>query len=230
VALDLVITAVARQGQGMCLTGVSEGSHIRLIAPTPDGTFYPRDFRFVTPVFPRPFDRIQVEAPWLDSRAGRPENRIVAERPWRLVERAHTGLVLPVFEGPELFGDRTSAVRSSDHSLVCIGADAIRIVVLRSSRIRLRVAFRFQGHDYDLPFLDRHWSEFAWRRPPGTYTLEQIGCRGHSGVHLIVGLGEPFRGWMYKLVLGILPVLKSHKRSTWCPPQSRSRSASNSIT
>ncbi|MBM3785994.1 MAG: hypothetical protein FJW30_16665 [Acidobacteria bacterium] len=205
-ALDLVVAAVARQGQGLSLIGVHGGEYIRLVAPTPDGILYQRDLRFAYPVVPRPYDRIRVSAPWLDNRPGQPESRVVGGEAWQLLERPCCQANFPLHSEPSLFGDTHGAVRASESSIQCIEPSDVQLHFIERTVPKARVTFRHRGHVYDLPLLDVHWREAVLRKWPGSFGLEEVGCRAPFGLRFIAGLGEPWKGWRYKMVLGIVPL------------------------
>jgi hypothetical protein len=78
--------------------------------------------------------------------------------------------------------------------------------VSKRERYRTRLRFRHEGTAYDLPLTDERAADALRRKGEGAYTLERIGCRAPHGLRLLVSLGEPFHGWRYKLVAGILPL------------------------
>jgi len=166
---------------------------------------------------PRPFDFIRVEAPWADSRPSQPENRIVDGTEWELLERpASRQNILhlertPVAKGP-IFSTLGRAVRAGGFetgaSILYVEPQETQAVYSwDASKERYRSRLRFQSCEvnYDLPLTDHYFNQVLRQRGEGIYRLDQLGCRAPHGLRLIVTLGEPFHGWCYKMVSGILP-------------------------
>jgi hypothetical protein len=206
--------SVARRADGRSIIGLSESGFVRLVAPTPTGILYASHYRISDSVAPRPWDLIQVDAPWADNRPAQPENRIVNHAAWQLLERPVSPINLPAFPAPPtepLFGAATRALPVQRlpvrRSILCIEPQEVEACChWRHSEERLvtRLRFDWLGARYDLPLLDARWSEVLAKPGERVCTLEQLGCRPHHGLRLIVSLGEPFHGWCYKLISGIL--------------------------
>lgn len=146
-----------------------------------------------------------------------PENWFIDSMPWQLVERPgdYKPLLESVDAGPELLGSRTdrsisaqfetspalgslSIVRpDSDHVLWTIGLDD-------AFRGRFRAAFALAGQRYDLSVTDPIWRDKLFRLGEGTYLNSDLGVRAGSPVYLVVSMGEPFRGFCYKLVASVI--------------------------
>jgi hypothetical protein len=222
-ALDLVVVSVSRRADGLSLIGYGAAvperyGFVRLVAPTPNGVLYPEQHRMHEAAEPRPFDLVRVEAPWADSRPTQPENRVVNGSEWELLERPASRPNLtrleraPVTGGP-LFGTSGPAVRATGfnltESIVYVNPqDTIAVCDWdeRKEKYRARLNFMVSGTRYDLPLTDWRFSKVLRRRGEGNYSLDQLGCRAAHGLRLVVTLGEPFHGWCYKMVSGILPL------------------------
>lgn len=220
--LELVIISVSRRGDGVSLIGygaVVPGQYgfVRLVAPTPNGILYPDQHRIGEIAEPRPYDLLRVEAPWADSRPTQPENRVVDDSEWTLLERPASRPHLlrlertAVSRGP-LFGTTARAVLvtrvSQTESILYIEPQDVEAICGwdgSKERYRTRLRFTNGGDLYDLPLTDRHYSQVLLRRGEGVYSLNELGCRAPSGLRLVVTLGEPFHGWCYKMVAGVLP-------------------------
>jgi hypothetical protein len=188
-----------------------------LVSPTPGGILYPEHHRIHEVAEPRPFDLIRVEAPWADSRPAQPENRVVDDTPWQLLERpASRPNLLRLERTPTsselLFGTPGRAVRATGFGvpasiLYVDPRDTQAVYDWDSAKGKYRARMRFEcgSTRYDLPLTDWHYSNVLRSRGEGVYTLDQLGCRAPHGVRLLVTLGEPFHGWCYKMVSGILP-------------------------
>lgn len=220
--LDIVVAGVSRWADGRSLIGFGSAmpgqyGFIRLVAPTPSGVLYPEHHRLEGAAEPRPFDLIRVEAPWADSRPGQPENRVVDDTPWELLERPASRPRLagleqtPVWDGP-LFGTSGRSVRATAFNLgpsilYLVPRDIEAVCDWDSEKERYRARLRFSSGRtrYDLPLTDWRYARVLRDKGEGVYTLDQLGCRAPHGLRLLVTLGEPFHGWRYKMVSGILP-------------------------
>lgn len=220
--LDIVVVGISRRADGRSLIGYGaanpgQDGFIRLVAPTPSGVLYPEHHRMEGTAEPRPFDLIRVEAPWADSRPSQPENRVVDDTPWELLERPASRPRLarleqtPVWHGP-LFGTSGQSVRASDCDssgsiLYLDPRDVEAVCDWDSGKERYRARLRFSSGRirYDLPLTDWRYAQVLREKGEGIYTLDRLGCRAPHGLRLLVTLGEPFHGWCYKLVSGILP-------------------------
>ena len=220
--MDLLIVGVTRRGDGRSFIGfgsVGPGrtGFVRLVAPTPSGVLYPQEYQTYGVWEPRRWDLVRVEAPWADSRPMQPENRILDRTPWELLERPASARWLgelerhPVARGA-LLGTRGRAVREASVQMAgsveyVEPADVTAVCEWdpQRERYRARLHFSLDGERYDLALSDCFYSPVIARKPEATYTLEQVGCRAPHGLRLLISLGEPFHGWCYKTVAGILP-------------------------
>jgi len=221
-SLELLVAGVSRRADGRSLIGygaVIPGvwGFVRLVAPTPSGVLYPEHHRMGEQVEPRPFDLIRVESPWADSRPEQPENRVVDDTPWELLERPASRRYIerveqaPVAAGP-LFGTTGHSVRArggeNDASILYIEPEEV-VSICRwdgaKERFLTRLRFIAGGESYELPLTDWHYSAIRRARGEGECGLDRLGCRAPHGVRLLVTLGEPFHGWRYKMVESILP-------------------------
>lgn len=215
--VDVLVAAVARRGDGQSVLGFTTNGFVRLLAPTPSGILYPEHTRLGRSTDPVPCDLIRVEAPWADKRPGQPENRIIDGTPWQLLERPASRAHLALLERAPgerglLFGTRGRAVREGatgeSPSILYVEPDSARAVRAwdpSKERYRSRLRFAAGGIRYDLPLADRHYNAVLMRHGEGEYTLDALGCRAPHGLRIVVELGEPFQGWCYKSVAGILP-------------------------
>ena len=220
--MDLLIVGVTRRGDGRSYIGfgtVGPGrtGFVRLVAPTPTGVLYPQEYQLQGILEPRRWDLIRVEAPWADSRPMQPENRILDRTPWELLERPASAPWMreleryPVARGM-LLGTRGRAVRASNvqaaGSIAYVEPADVKAVCEwdpQRERYRSRLHFALDGERYDLALSDCAYSSVICRMPEAAYTLEQVGCRSPHGLRLLISLTEPFHGWCYKTVAGILP-------------------------
>ena len=220
--LDIVVVSVSRRADGCSLIGYGAAvpgkyGFVRLVAATPSGVLYLEGHRMGGMAEPRPFDLIRVEAPWADSRPAQPENRVVDDTEWELLERPASRPQLvrlertPVSNGP-LFGTAGRAIRAADFDLEASilyvepqDTEAVCEWDGAKEKYRGRLRFTSGGNRYDLPLTDWRFARILLGRGEGVYTLSQLGCRAPHGIRLVVTLGEPFHGWCYKMAAGILP-------------------------
>ncbi len=220
--LDIVVVSLSRRADGWSLIGHGAAipgryGFVRLVAPVPSGVLYPEQHRLDGMAEPRPYDLIRVDAPWADSRPAQPENRVVDDTEWELVERPASRPHLvrlertPVSNGP-LFGSSGRSIRATGFGG---GASILYVEPFETEaayewdpareKYRARLRFRSGETNYDLPLTDCHYSQILRKRGEGVFTLSQLGCRAPHGLRLVVTLGEPFHGWCYKMVSGVLP-------------------------
>lgn len=220
--LDLLVVGVSRRADGRSLIGygaLASGNwgFVRLVAPTPSGVLYPESHQMGEAVEPRPFDLIRVEAPWADSRPHQPENRVVDDTPWELLERPASRPwqerleKLPADSGP-LFGTDGRSIRAvggaSGSSILYVSPERPRALCQwdpMKEKYLARIRFHVGTSRYELPLTDLRYSSILRTRPEGEYDLEQLSCRAPHGLRLLVTLGEPFHGWRFKMVESILP-------------------------
>lgn len=215
--IDLMVVSLSRRRAGYSVIGFDGERFVRLVAPTPDGILYPDQCRIADLFLPGLWDRIRVEAPWRDSRPHQPENVVVDDRPWQLLERPASRPYLAALEGlapaaGPLFGTGTGSVRASDApegaSILYVEPEAVCAVChwdAARERYQSRIRFRSGGIEYNLPLTDRRFGINFHRLGEGSHALEAAGCRSPHGLRLIVTLGEAFHGRRYKLVESILP-------------------------
>lgn len=220
--MDLLVVGVTRRGDGRSYIGfgpVGPGrtGFVRLVAPTPTGVLYPQEYQLQGVLEPRKWDLIRVGAPWADSRPMQPENRILDRTPWELLERPASLPWLRELEGQQvarglLLGTPGRAVRAANgpasSSIVYVEPEEVLAVCEwddHRERYRARLRFSLDENRYDLALSDLVYAPSVCRKPEGTYVLERIGCRAPHGLRLLISLTEPFRGWCYKTVAGILP-------------------------
>ncbi len=163
--MTLTVVAVSRQNHGFSVIGYSGGKFVRLINPTPDGILSPRSFRIHGVQQPRVWDLLDLEAPFADGRPAQPENRILNDRAWRLLQRPANDWRLPVSDQPELFGSRGASVRvpltTLEASILCIEPDSMEVVCAwREDRekYQARMQFTYSGSAYNLPLTDATWA------------------------------------------------------------------------
>ena len=219
--MDLLIVGVTRLGDGRSylgfhIRGPREAGFVRLVAPTPSGILYPQQYQLHGGGEPRRWDLVRVEAPWADSRPMQPENRIVNRTAWELLERPASARWTRALEAQPvsrgwLLGTRGRAVWAAGAGISGsisyvepARAEAVCQWDPQRERYRARMQFLLDGEEYDLPLSDLVYAQALCRMPEGRYRLEQIGCRAPHGLRLLISLQEPFHGWCYKTVAGIL--------------------------
>ena len=219
--LDLLVVGVSRLAEGISLIGAGADiadrfRFIRLVAPTPSGVLQPQHHRLKDQTEPRPFDLIRVEAPWADNRLTQPENRVLNDDPWELLERPASRPHLQRLErmplqAGALFDTPGPSLRPGAAEPASIAyvepVDPIAVCDWSAARERYRTRFHFTsgGIRYDLPFTDLHYSQVLRARGEGSYSLATLGCRAPHGLRILVTLGEPFRGFCYKMVSALVP-------------------------
>ena len=146
------------------------------------------------------------------------ENWYVSNDSWRLKARPGNGPMLTSFldHGPSLLGgtsDRVSLAELHDldlqPSLCLIQPDNNHVMWLSTMSFRgypqVRALFRVSNNTYNLSVTDSLWEARVPGRE-GAYSSSELGVPQSASIFLTVSLGEPFNGFCYKLVAGVLVV------------------------
>ncbi|MBC7807655.1 MAG: hypothetical protein H7145_16095 [Akkermansiaceae bacterium] len=203
------------------------GQWLRPVGMTDEGELYPTQYRLSDCSEPEPWDIIEVPLYETVSRKPHhPEDRKIAGTPWGLIERGSpTRTLLRTLEnvcasGPDLFGctgKRTlpAAIpkQKNPASLTLIRPAETRIKVEPNPQYltigelpshRYRVRFFLNGALYELPLTDTRFKKRLRYFDTGYYTLSEVGLPPGKIPYLVCSLGEPYKGYCYKLVATVL--------------------------
>lgn len=151
-----------------------------------------------------------------------PENFLIEETEWQLVERFDPGLVYAEFQemlerGPELLGNQGKAVKEDiaaegvDASLALVEPSAPIAYVMHPpeetyGKLKPRVVFGLNGTEYELGLTDVGLEERVRREGVGAYRAEDLGLGASGPTLLTVSLAEAHRGWHTKVAAAVLPL------------------------
>lgn len=90
------------------------------------------------------------------------------------------------------------AKRKVKSSLLLIKPDRLTISVVQERRRKVRARFFFHGAEYRLAVTDPYIEERFLAKENGTYPIRS------RNVYLCISLGEPYKGFTYKLVAAII--------------------------
>lgn len=221
--VDLICLANSNKWGGRCVAGLrSDGrGWVRPVAPdTTHGELYSQHLRLEDNSTPEVLDLLRVDLKCAKPSPSQPENWVIARKQWILISRPagpelHMVLRGALVRGPRLLGSTgrcVSAIAASDvsDSLALVIPLRFRCYIQRElgDRPQPRAIFELTGTSYDLPITDPAWTSRIVRKllplEPRTYPQEAIGIPEQSLVLFTISLGEPFNGYCYKLVAGII--------------------------
>lgn len=171
---------------------------------------------------PALFDVLSV--PVLEPRpqAHQPENWLLAQTRWRLIEQVDATALSTLIEssverGPELLGSVTDRVpfsafeaRSAAASLALVEPRSIEWHIragFRGNR-QTRAHFELAGRNYDLPITDPRFEQRLAGLGLGDHPRAAAGIATDERVLLTVSLGEPFNFHCFKLIAAVLVLPK----------------------
>src|SRR5271157_2947394 len=218
--VDIICLANSRKLRGRCIAGLRlDGSGwLRPVGKLPDGTLYPPDYTLDAGSEPITLDVIRLGIDKPRSTAHQPENWLIDNSSWTLIERPaslDSGTVLrkAIVHGPELlrgFSDRvpleTIQQTPMVASLALIAPPSIRFYSTTSYRGNPQARGQFSlgsgtnTRFYDLTITDPFWEGNTIQN--GSQELRQIDGR----FVITVSLGGPFALHCYKLIAAIIPL------------------------
>ena len=224
VEAEFLCLAYSRKLAGRCVAGVrtDDGRWIRPVSTSPDGTLFDYDCRLDSGSGPRLLDVIRVPLGHPRPTHYQPENWVLAAGRWKHVARLTTKQALPMLDraavrGPELLGNRRDKLQEASlrrtpavSSLALVQPNSVEWVVGQSAgrRRQIRAAFVLDGVLYNLVLTDPAWESKLEGLGYGVYPHNAAGIRPGDRILFTVSLGEPFRGYCYKLVAAVLVLPK----------------------
>jgi len=166
----------------------------------------------------QPLDIVRFEYSSTVGDAAQPENVLIEERDWELVDEvppadAYDLLRPHLAPGPSLLGgtqkgvDDQLAGEGMDASLTLVEPDSIAFRSqdnpFRSGR-QARAVFEIAGQGYDLSITDTIVAPVVWDQPDGSYSAAELGFGEQARTVLTVSLAEPFKGTRWKLAAAVL--------------------------
>jgi len=220
-SVELICLANSYKLNYRCVAGlhVDGGGWVRPVSDKEHGALQYSQYRLPDHSEPHLFDVIRVGLSCPRPLPHQPENWLVDDSPWMLLERpapAEFARVVSsaVCGGPALLGDTARAVRQAQfcsrparHSLTLIKPANLRWrTEFNTYQLRNvpRVLFDLGDVRYDLPLTDPAYAGSLQRRDEGDYQSSDLGIREDSTVLLTISLSEPYNGICYKLVAGVV--------------------------
>jgi hypothetical protein len=224
--LRIVCMANSRKHGGRCVAGVvvDTGEWIRPVSPGPpghDGTLSDDQSLLDDGTQPGLLDVIDIDVIRPQRACYQPENWIIGGQRWRLISRHRSPELISILRksvesGSEILGCNRSRIQYSGtvsepvrRSLALVAPRCVRwhIRTRSTGNRQIRAQFTLGRQAYDLPVTDLVWQARLSGLPAGrTYDSHHVELKRGDRLVLTVGLGEPYEGYCYKLVVGVLVV------------------------
>lgn len=221
--VELICLANSTKMGGRCVAGLATDSAgwIRPVAGDTDhGQLYQRHYGLGQGEEPEVLDVLEIELLRPRPGPGQPENWEIGNRPWNLVRRpagrdSYPVLDSAVVSGPDMLGSTYASIANvaageltSSLALVNPSAVSFHVRLDQRNRLQPRTMFTLSRHRYDLPITDPAWHSRIVRslssEPGLAHTKADIGMPEGSEIIFTISLSEPFGGFCYKLVAGII--------------------------
>ena len=226
--IEIICLANSRKLSGRCIAGLrTDGKGwIRPVSESPDGTLFLSNYTLKDGSEARVLDVVRIEFTKPRPEIYQPENWVISNTHWKLVERPASFERQRIFHSfivqvPELFGDQSDRICAkvlpeapAKSSLALVIPDKIEWAVTKNikGRRQIRALFNLRGASYNLGSTDPVLEQYLTKHPFGNYSIDSIGLKKNDRLLLTISLGEPFQGDCYKLVTSVLLL----KGSTWC--------------
>ena len=218
--VQFLCLANSRKHSGRCVAGLRlDGlGWVRPVSTLPDGTLFANHYLLDDGAEPRLLDVVEVEVTAAQPEPHQPENWLLAQSRWRLVERLAPKdvlrrLSLAVIATPLLFGTESDRIdystlleRPASSSLALVLPRGIRWQIRRSLRggRQTRCTFHLGGQYYDLSVTDPEFEGRLVELDMGVHPRDVAGISSADRILLTISLGEPLDGICYKLVAAVL--------------------------
>ena len=221
--VDLICLANSYKWNHRCMAGLRTdgGGWIRPVSASEHGELQYSQYRLPDHSEPHLLDVIRVGLSHRQPLPHQPENWLVDDTPWVLLERpasaAHAHRVAAaVRRGPQLLGNTGRSVphaqllrRPAQESLVLVEPTDIRWHTEFNTyelRNMPRVLFLLGDVRYDLPLTDPTYAGPLQRRAAGDYKSADLGIPEDGTILFTISLGDPLDGICYKLVAAVIVV------------------------
>ena len=220
---DLICLANSYKLNYRCVAGLRTdgGGWVRPVSDKEHGELQYSQYRLPDHSEPHLFDVIRVGLSHRWPSPHQPENWLMDNSAWTLVERPASAdcarvVAAAVFRESLLFGNKGRSVphaqfrsRPVRESLALVQPTDIRWRTEFNTyelRNRPRVLFRLGDVPYDLPLTDPAHAGPLQRRDEGDYRSSDLGIPEDGTILFTVSLGEPLDGICYKLVAAVVIV------------------------
>lgn len=214
----IVCLANSYKHGGRCVAGIdiANGSWIRLRGHSPDGSLCPTEYALDNGTEPRLLDLIQVEVHYALPTNSHPEDWQIAPSGWCLIERPVSAARLQkiteaadkvptVLRGyRDRMATREVEAKPMLSSLALVCPDELHWWI-RDDREKRKYRALFQRHHvtYDFAVTDPRWLGQLKPLTEGIHShTELVG--GARETWLTISLSEPYFGFHYKLVAGVI--------------------------
>jgi hypothetical protein len=206
VAQQIVCLANSRKNGGRCVAGKILGSNswLRPVGASPTQELTHRELRYADGSEPKLLDLVEVGLLRHQPEAHQPENWLVDETwVWRKLGEVEPPELEKLIDSPQVLwaaaiqddaNNRLHASADIDQSLYLIRVDGV--VLSKSWRYRsIDGMFRYGRTDYRLRVTDPTTEDAFFRG-----AIDRLGPS-----LLTVSLGEPWNGYCYKFIAGVIP-------------------------
>jgi len=222
-AVDLICLANSYKWSRRCVAGlrVDGGGWVRPVSDEEHGELQYSQYRLPDYSEPHLLDVIRVGLTNRRPLPHQPENWLIDDSPWALLQRPaaadHARVVsAAVLREPLLFGNPGRSVpyaqfrgRPARESLALVQPTGIRWHTEFNTyelRNMPRVFFQLGDVAYDLPLTDPAHAGPLQRRDEGDYRSADLGIPEDGTILFTVSLGEPLDGVCFKLVAAVVIV------------------------
>lgn len=221
VFVDFICLANSKKRGGWCVAGLrADGKGwIRPVAPDTDyGQLLRGHMRLPDGSFPQPLDLLRIPLQEACPTPSQPENWTISWEPWQLLRRPAPESVNAMLrgaldKGPDLLGSRSPKEPEScfaEHpgvsSLALIAPSNLRWHRVEGTH-KVRALFRFGGAWYHLAVTDVEYERRMRGLPKGPHPFSAAGIPTTKRfVYLLISLSEPYDGFCYKLVAGVIAI------------------------
>jgi hypothetical protein len=211
----IVCLANSYKHGGRCVAGIgTDGAWIRLCGSSPDGALQPPEYALDDGSEPRLLDLIEVELHRALPSASHPEDWQIAPARWRLVERPASATHLQTITAgttATIFGDHRDRIAASElkrnplkSSLTLVCPSEIHWWIREEhGKRKNRALFKRNDIAYDFPVTDPRWLDQLNLLPADIYPHATF-APASAETWLTVSLSEPYFGFHYKLVAGVI--------------------------
>lgn len=219
--IELLCLANSRREGGRCVAGIDlETDKWVRLAKSDGNPFSATEISYKNDESPRPLDKIKIRIIKPKVSYFHPENWIVDKR-FRWEKIGQDGLkALSQYTDistPFLFEDPCDCLSAKDlqnnplpRSLMLIHKKAVIFQKTWSEwrrKPQVRAKFKYRGHEYNLVVTDDEWENIFTTRSGPYWNFGDYPFNG--SFHLVVGIGEDYKGRHYKLVVAVITSAKN---------------------
>ena len=206
-----------------CVAGIrlDDVTWFRPVSDLTDGTLKPCHYRLTSGSPAQILDVIEVEVKGPRSEPHQPENGVLGDAPWRLLDLMSPEVALErlrqcLLPGPALFGNMRDRVPYADleqsptsSSLALIIPTSVTwdIETSYTGTRQTRARFTLAGARYSLSVTDPIWRNRLRNLDLGVHPREAAHLSQEDCLLFTISLGGELNGYCYKLVAGVIVLL-----------------------